>query len=70
MASIRAHPPNGVFRGPPPSYPQRRMGKHVHTPVTVHALERRQGVPYEVERTVCKTCNRVLAERTLRRAAA
>jgi hypothetical protein len=43
---------------------------HKHTPVTIHVLRQRGGVPYEVERTVCAKCRRVLAERALRRAAA
>ena len=43
---------------------------HRHTAVTTHALLQRDGVPYEVERVVCATCGRVLAERPLRRAAA
>jgi NMD protein affecting ribosome stability and mRNA decay len=44
--------------------------KHVHHPVTLHALRRQAGIPYEVERRVCAECQRVLSERTLRRAAA
>lgn len=43
---------------------------HKHIAVTVHALRQRGGVPYEVERTVCSACRRVLEERQLRRAAA
>ncbi|MBD0330754.1 MAG: hypothetical protein ICV64_11710 [Thermoleophilia bacterium] len=43
---------------------------HTHEAVTEHALRQRAGVPYEVERVVCLACRRVLAERTLRRAAA
>jgi hypothetical protein len=43
---------------------------HKHTPVTTYLLRQRAGVPYEVERTVCATCRRVLGERQLRRAAA
>ena len=43
---------------------------HRHTIVVVHALRQRSGVPYEVERTVCTDCRRVLDERQLRRAAA
>jgi hypothetical protein len=45
-------------------------GKHLHTVVKLHALSRRAGVPYEVERTVCSACGRVLAEQTVKRAAA
>jgi hypothetical protein len=43
---------------------------HRHTPVTTHALRQRDGIPYEVERIVCRSCARVLDERPLRRAAA
>jgi hypothetical protein len=43
---------------------------HRHTAVTTHALRQRSGIPYEVERTVCLGCRRVLTERPLRRAAA
>ena len=44
--------------------------RHVHQPVTLHALGQRAGIPYEVERRVCSDCRRVLDERALRRAAA
>jgi hypothetical protein len=44
------------------------MKPHVHVPVVSHAIC--QGVPYEIERAVCKACRRVLDERPLRRAAA
>jgi NMD protein affecting ribosome stability and mRNA decay len=44
--------------------------EHKHTAVTTHAINQRAGVPYEVERTVCSDCRRVLDERPLRRAAA
>jgi ribosomal protein L37E len=44
--------------------------KHLHTVVKLHALSRRAGVPYQVERTVCSACGRVLAEQTVKRAAA
>ena len=43
---------------------------HEHTAVTTHVVGQRRGVPYELERTVCSRCRRVLAERPLRRAAA
>jgi NMD protein affecting ribosome stability and mRNA decay len=43
---------------------------HKHTTVTTLAIRQRQGVPYEVERTVCSTCRRLLDEKPLRRAAA
>jgi hypothetical protein len=52
------------------SPPQRPEQGHTHEPITEHALRQRAGVPYEVERVVCLGCRRVLAERTLRRAAA
>ena len=44
--------------------------EHEHSPVTTYVLRRRGGVPYEVERTVCAECRRVLAERRVRRAGA
>jgi len=43
---------------------------HRHKAVVVHALRQRSGIPYEVERKVCSACERVLAERPVRRAAA
>ena len=43
---------------------------HEHRAVTTYLLRRRSGVPYEVERTVCEACRRILEERPLRRAAA
>jgi NMD protein affecting ribosome stability and mRNA decay len=43
---------------------------HRHTEVKEHLLRQRQGVPFEVERTLCAACRKVLAERPLRRAAA
>jgi len=43
--------------------------RHKHTAVTVHAIRQRAGVPYHVERKVCSDCSRLLAERTIRRAA-
>ncbi len=43
---------------------------HKHQAVTTHALGQRAGVPYELERTVCSQCRRVLDERPLKRAAA
>jgi hypothetical protein len=43
---------------------------HRHNAVTQHVLRRREGVPYEVERTQCSECRAVLEEKTLRRAAA
>jgi RNase P subunit RPR2 len=43
---------------------------HKHTTVTMLAIRQRQGIPYEVERTVCSTCRRLLDEKPLKRAAA
>jgi NMD protein affecting ribosome stability and mRNA decay len=43
---------------------------HEHTAVKKHALGQRAGVPYEIVRTVCSQCARVLDERPVRRAAA
>ena len=48
----------------------RRTRAHRHHEVTTHVIRQRAGVPYEVERTVCRECSKVLDERTLRRAAA
>jgi NMD protein affecting ribosome stability and mRNA decay len=42
---------------------------HRHRPVVKHVLGQQAGVPYEIERSVCATCSRVLDERPLRRAA-
>jgi hypothetical protein len=43
---------------------------HKHTRVTTLAIAQRRGVPYEVERTVCSTCRRLLDEKPVKRAAA
>jgi hypothetical protein len=43
---------------------------HRHQPVTTYALRQQAGIPYEIARTVCARCERVLDERRLRRAAA
>jgi RNase P subunit RPR2 len=43
---------------------------HRHTAVIVHAVTQREGVPYEVQRKICKGCERLLEEKTVRRAAA
>jgi hypothetical protein len=43
---------------------------HRHTSVRTYLLLPRLGVPFEVERTVCSECRRVLDERPLKRAAA
>jgi len=47
-----------------------RRRLHRHTGVRRYMLLQRLGVPYEVERTVCSECQRVLDERQLKRAAA
>jgi hypothetical protein len=44
--------------------------KHSHEKVTTHVIVQRSGIPYELERTVCSVCGRVLEERPLHRAAA
>jgi NMD protein affecting ribosome stability and mRNA decay len=44
--------------------------EHRHTSLTLHAIRQRSGVPYEIARTVCPECKRVLDEKLLRRAAA
>lgn len=43
---------------------------HKHKTVVAHALRQHAGIPYEVEQRVCSDCQRVLDERTVRRAAA
>ena len=43
---------------------------HRHARVTRIFVGRRGGIPYELERTTCSVCTRVLAERPLRRTAA
>jgi len=43
---------------------------HEHRAVVAHALRQQSGIPYEIEQRVCSDCNRVLDERTVRRAAA
>ncbi|HZS23347.1 MAG TPA: hypothetical protein VFA30_00040 [Gaiellaceae bacterium] len=43
---------------------------HRHRAVTTHVVGQRAGIPYELERTVCRECSRVLAEKPVRRAAA
>jgi len=44
--------------------------QHRHKSVTVHEIRQRSGIPYEMERKVCTSCQRVLGEKPLRRAAA
>jgi hypothetical protein len=49
----------------------RRLGlPHRHRAVSAHIVVQRHGIPYELERTVCSGCARVLSERPLRRASA
>jgi len=50
----------------------RRLPKlpHRHARVTTVFVGQRGGIPYELERTTCSVCKRVLAERPLRRTAA
>jgi hypothetical protein len=55
-----------VMKEPEP----RRPPEHAHSAVRVHELRQRAGVPYEVERTICSDCRRLLDERPVRRAAA
>ncbi len=43
---------------------------HVHRELTVRVLSQQGGVPYEVERTLCRDCHEVISERPVRRAAA
>ena len=43
---------------------------HRHKAVVVHVMRQRDGVPYEVERKICAACERLLGEKTVRRAAA
>jgi NMD protein affecting ribosome stability and mRNA decay len=43
---------------------------HRHRAVVTHALRQQAGIPYEVERKICSDCQRILDERTVRRAAA
>jgi RNase P subunit RPR2 len=43
---------------------------HRHRAVSTHVVVQRGGIPYELERTVCKECDRLLTERALRRATA
>ena len=47
-----------------------RRRAHNHNAVRTYVLLQRFGVPFEVERTVCTDCRRVLEERPLKRAAA
>lgn len=47
-----------------------RKRLHRHTGVRTYVVLQRLGIPYEVERTVCSECRRVLDERRVKRAAA
>lgn len=47
-----------------------RTRLHRHTGVRTYLLLQQLGIPYEIERTVCSECRRVLDERRLKRAAA
>src|SRR4051812_43194174 len=47
-----------------------RKRLHRHSGVRTFVLLQRLGIPYEVERTVCSECRRVLDERPLKRAPA
>jgi len=47
-----------------------RRRAHTHQATRTYVLLQRFGVPFEVERTVCSDCQRVLEERPLKRAAA
>ncbi|MDX6397957.1 MAG: hypothetical protein QOJ43_1365 [Gaiellaceae bacterium] len=49
---------------------RRAQRLHEHKAVIAHALRQHAGIPYEVEQRVCSDCQRVLDERTVRRAAA
>jgi hypothetical protein len=40
---------------------------HRHTAVNKHVVVQRAGVPYELERVVCRECARVLSERRVGR---
>ena len=44
--------------------------QHHHRPTVLHLVMQRLGIPYEVERTTCTECEKVLDERTVRRAQA
>jgi hypothetical protein len=40
---------------------------HKHSAVITRAIRQRNGVPFEVERKVCRECQRLLDERPLKR---
>jgi len=43
---------------------------HRHEPLSTYVLVQRDGIPWELERVVCRQCAEVLTEHPLRRAAA
>jgi hypothetical protein len=47
-----------------------RKKRHDHKQITVRVILQRDGVPYEVERTLCADCEEIISERPVRRAAA
>ncbi len=49
---------------------KQRRRLHQHRAVTTVVLGQRAGVPYELERHVCRTCGRELGVRPLKRAVA
>ena len=49
---------------------ERGFREHRHITVVTHAVGQRAGIPYELERKLCRVCRRVVDERALRRAAA
>ena len=46
------------------------LKRHKHSTITIPAIRQRAGVPYHVERKVCSGCQRLLDEKTIKRAAA
>jgi len=40
---------------------------HKHSAVTTRAIRQRNGVPFEVERKICRECRRLLDEKPLKR---
>jgi len=46
------------------------QAQHTHVAVVRHVVRQRDGIPYEVERTVCAACARVLEEKPVKRLAA
>ncbi len=43
---------------------------HRHEPQSIYVLVQRDGIPWEIQQTVCRHCEQVLSEQPLRRAAA